>query len=87
MLYVSAEALNPKGTDQILSTTAVALKVLPIAARHPDQLYVSGYLSLLALGALAVSYAATATLVRGRGSMLAIVAVLLGGIGAFSGAL
>ncbi len=42
VLYVSAEALNPKGTDQILSTTAVALKVLPIAARHPVQLYVSG---------------------------------------------
>lgn len=87
VLYVSAEALDPKGTDRILSTMADALKVLPIAAMHPVQLYVSGSLSLLALGALAVSYAAIATLVRGRGSIVATVAVLLGGIGAFCGAL
>jgi hypothetical protein len=87
VLYVSAEALNPKGTDQVLSTMAGALKVLPIAASHPVQLYVSGSLSLLALGALAVSYPAIATLVRGRGSGIATVAVLLGGLGAFCGAL
>ncbi len=30
--------LSPKGTDQVISTTATALKVLPIAARHPAQL-------------------------------------------------
>jgi hypothetical protein len=87
VLYVSAEALNPRGTDQVLSTMADALRVLPIAALHPVQLYVSGSLSLLALGALAVSYAAIATLVRGRGSGIAIIAVLLGGLGAFCGAL
>jgi hypothetical protein len=87
VLYVSAEALNPKGTDTVISTTADALKVLPIAAEHSGQLYVSGSLSLLALGALAVSYAAIATLVRGRGSIVATVAVLLGGLGAFCGAL
>jgi hypothetical protein len=87
VLYVGAEALNPKGTDQILSTMPDALKVLPIAARHPDQLYVSGSLSLLALGALAISYAAIATLVRGRGSIVATIAALLGGLGAFCGAL
>jgi hypothetical protein len=87
VLYVSAEALNPKGTDKLVSTTADALKELPIAAAHPAQLYVSGSLSLLALGALAVSYAAIATLVRGRGSVVATVAVLLGGLGAFCGAL
>ena len=46
-----------------------------------------GSLSLLALGALAVSYAAIASLVRGRGSMVATVAALLGGLGAFCGAL
>ena len=66
---------------------ADALKVLPIAARHPGQLYLSGSLSLLALGAVAVSYAAIATLVRGRGAALATVAALIGGIGAFCGAL
>jgi hypothetical protein len=87
VLYISTEALNPKGTDQIISTTAVALKVLPIAARHPAQLYVSGSLSLLALGALAVSYAAIASLVRDRGSVVATVAALLGALGAFCGAL
>ena len=27
MLYISAEALSPKGTDQVISTTATALKV------------------------------------------------------------
>ena len=31
VLYISAEALSPKGTDQVISTTATALKVLPIA--------------------------------------------------------
>jgi hypothetical protein len=41
---------------------ATALKVLPIAAKHPTQLYVAGSLAILALGALAVSYAAIATL-------------------------
>jgi hypothetical protein len=87
VLYVSAEALNPKGTDRLLATMSDALKVLPIAAMHPVQLYVSGSLTLLALGALAVAYAAIATLVKGRGSMFATVAALLGGLGAFCGAL
>jgi len=39
VFYIGAEALSPKGTDQVISTTATALKVLTIAARHPDQLY------------------------------------------------
>jgi hypothetical protein len=82
VLYISAEALDPKGTDQVINTTAVAFKVLPIAARHSAQLYVSGSLSILALGALAVSYAAMAMLVRGRGWVLATIAALLGGLGA-----
>ncbi|HUD79786.1 MAG TPA: hypothetical protein VMR00_18225 [Streptosporangiaceae bacterium] len=87
VLYVSAEAVDPRGTDRIIQTKAAALQVLPIAARHAAQLYVSGSLSLLALGALAVAYGAIATLVRGRGAVLATVAALLGGIGAFCGAL
>jgi hypothetical protein len=87
LLYISAEGLNPKGTDTVIVTMADALKVLPIAAMHSAQLYVSGSLSLLALGALAVSYAAIATLVRGRGSAVATVAALLGGLGAFCGAM
>jgi hypothetical protein len=53
-IYIGAEGLNPKGTDQVIQSTATAFKVLPIAASHPTQLYVSGTLSILALGALAV---------------------------------
>jgi hypothetical protein len=86
-LYAGCEALNPRGTDILILTTGDALKVLPIAARHSAQLAVSGSLSLLALGALAVSWAAIATLVRGRGAVLATVAAWLGGVGAFCGAL
>ena len=87
VLYIGGEALSPKGTDQVLSTTATAFKVLPIAAQHPAQLYLASSLVLLGLGALAVSYGAIATLVRDRGSMLATVAALLGGLGAFCGAI
>jgi len=87
VLYIGGEALSPKGTDQVLTTTATAFKVLPIAAQHPAQLYLASFLVLLGLGALAVSYGAIATLVRGRGSALATVAALLGGLGAFCGAI
>jgi len=87
VLYIGGEALSPKGTDQVITTTATALKLLPIAARHPAQLYVAGSLVLLGLGALAVSYAAIAALVRNRGSAVATVAALIGGIGAFCGAI
>jgi len=87
LLYIATVAFNPKGTDQVITSTAIALKVLPIAAGHHAQLYFSGSLSLLALGALAVSYAAIAMLVRDRGWVVATVAALLGGIGAFCGAI
>jgi hypothetical protein len=33
VLYISAEALSPKGTDQVLTTTSSAVKVLAIASR------------------------------------------------------
>lgn len=85
-LYIGAEGLDPKGSDRLITTTATALKVLPIAARHTDQLYTSGSLSELALAGVAISYGAIATLVRKRGSTAATIAVLLGGIGAFCGA-
>ena len=84
-LYIGAEGSNPRGTDQIVTTTAVALKVLPIAARHHAQLYISASLTELALGAVIVSYGAIAMLIRKRGSTAATAAVLLGGIGAFCG--
>jgi hypothetical protein len=87
VLYIGAEAVNPKGTDQVINTTAVAFRVLPIAARHPGQLYLSGSLTIAALGALAVSYAAIVALVRGRGWVMATAAALLGSLGAFCGAI
>lgn len=87
VLYIGGEALSPKGTDQVVTSTATAFKVLPIAAQHPSQLYLASSLVLLGLGALAVSYGAIATLVRDRGSLLATVAALLGGLGAFCGAI
>jgi hypothetical protein len=86
-LYISCEALDPRGTDQLITDMATGLKLLAIAGRHPTQLYVAGTLSLLALGAVAVSYAAIALLISGRGWVLATVAALLGGIGAFFGAI
>jgi hypothetical protein len=86
-LYIGAEALDPKGTDQVADTTAAAFHVLPVAAVHPAQLYLSGSLTIAALGALAVSYAAIAALVRDRGWVTATVAALLGALGAFCGAI
>ena len=87
VLYIGGEALSPKGTDQLITTAATAFKVLPIAAQHSGQLYLASGLVLFGLGALAVSYAAIATLVRDRGAALATVAALLGGLGAFCGAI
>jgi hypothetical protein len=87
VLIISCEALDPKGTDQVVTTVATGLKLLSIAARHPTLLYVAGTLSLLGLGAVAVSYAAIALLVTGRGWVIATGAALLGGIGAFCGAI
>jgi len=87
VLYIGAEALDPRGTDQVVTNTATALRLLPIASAHSSQLYLSGSLSVLALGGLAVSYAAIAKLVTGRGWVIATIAALLGGLGAFSGAM
>jgi hypothetical protein len=87
VLYISCEALDPRGTDQVATNMAAAFRLLPIAAAHSSQLYLAGSLSLLALGGLAVSYAAIALLVTGRGWVIATFAALLGAVGAFTGAL
>jgi hypothetical protein len=86
VLYIGAEGLDPRGSDKLVTTTAVAFKVLPIAAKHSTQLFVSGSLSELALGGVAVSYAAIAMLVRKLGSTAATIAAVIGVIGAFCGA-
>ena len=57
VLYIS--------TDQVVTDMATGLKLLAITGRHPAQLYVAGTLSLLALGAVAVSYVAICLLVTG----------------------
>jgi hypothetical protein len=87
VLYIGGEAVSPRGTDTVIDTTATAFKVLPVASRHVAQLYLASFLVLLGLGALAVSYAAIAMLVRDRGATLATVAALAGGLGAFFGAI
>jgi hypothetical protein len=87
VLYISCEALDPRGTDEVATSMAVALRLLPIAAAHSSQLYLAGSVSLLALGGLAVSYAAIALLVTGRGWVIATVAAMLGAVSAFAGAL
>ena len=85
VLYISAEALSPKGTDQVITTTATALKVLP-SRQAPG--------SALRRGLAGASRA------RGPGRLLrgdrragqeprfglATVAALIGGLGAFCGA-
>ena len=87
VLYINAGALSPKDTDQVVTNTATALKLLAIAAKHPAQLYAAGTCAVLGPGALAVSYTAIATLSQDRGSALAMVAALTGSIGAFCGAI
>ena len=87
LLYVLTEGLNPKGTDQVDDTAADGLKLVVIAGRHPSQLFLSGTLSLLALGAYAVSYGAIASLIRRRGWGVATVAAALGGLAMFCGAI
>ncbi len=85
-LYVAAVALNPKGTDQVITSMATAATLLSIAGKHTTQLYISGALTVLALGALAIAYAAIATLASRRGAGLATVAAVIGIVANFSGA-
>src|SRR5580704_13540071 len=84
VLYIGGEALSPRGTDQVVTTTAVAFKVLPIAAQHPGQLYLASSLVLLGgLGAFCgviinvssypvLAAAATAHVSRGAAATLLV---------------
>ena len=87
ILYIAAEATAPKGTDQVIQTSSDALRLLNIAAKHPGPLYAAGAFAIAGLGGLIISYMAIATLVNRRGAKLATVAALIGGIGAFCGAI
>ena len=86
VLLLVGEALTPKGLDHPIST-ARAVKELPIALAHSDRLYFSNLLVIFGLGALGVSFAAIAVLVRERGSTLATVAAVVGGLAGFCGGL
>jgi len=83
LLYMGTELLNPKGTDQLITTTALRSRYCH-RAKHSSQLYLSGSVTEIALAALAASYFAIATLVRRRGSTLATIAAIVGAVGAFA---
>jgi hypothetical protein len=85
VLLMIGGALTPPGLDQFITTRATALKMLPIAAAHTNQLFLSNLLVIFGLGALGVSFAAMATLVRDRGAILATISALIGGFGALCG--
>jgi len=85
-LLLVGEALTPKGLDHPISMSRAA-KELPIAKAHLNQLYVSNLLVIFGLGALGVSFAAFAVLVRERGSTIATVAAVVGGTAGFCGGL
>src|SRR5580693_1422849 len=55
VLYIGAEALDPRGTDQVATNTATALRLLPIASARSSQLYLSGF----AVGVVAYIYFAS----------------------------
>jgi hypothetical protein len=84
-LLMIGGALTPQGLDQPITTRATALKMLPIAAAHTNQLFLSNLLVIFGLAALGVSFAAMATLVRDRGALLATVSAVVGGFGALCG--
>jgi hypothetical protein len=86
VLLLLGEALTPKGLDHPISMSRAA-KELPIAEAHLNQLYLSNLLVIFGLGALGVSFAAIAVLVRDRGSTIATVAAVLGGLAGFCGGL
>jgi hypothetical protein len=86
VLLLVGEALTPKGLDHPISMSRAA-KELPIAAAHLDRLYFSNLLVIFGLGALGVSFAAIAVLIRERGATIATVAAVVGGLAGFCGAL
>ena len=67
VLLVVGQTLTPHGLDKPITTTAAALRELPIAAAHAGRLYLANLLVVFGLGALAVSFCVIAWLVRGAG--------------------
>jgi len=84
---VAGEALTPNGLDHPISNLARATKEISIAEAHSGRLYLSNLLVIFGLGALGVSFAAIAVLVQQRGSTIATIAAVTGGLAGFCGAL
>jgi hypothetical protein len=87
ILLVVGQALTPNGLDHPITKLSTAIRELPIAAAHSERLYVANLFVIFGLGALGLSFAAIATLVRGRGAVLATAAAAVGGLALFCGAL
>jgi hypothetical protein len=85
VLFLAGEGLTPNGLDQTPMSAASALALLPKAAGHTGQLYVSNALVLLGFGTLLIAYLALTQLVRTRGAALATVAAAVGCLAALAG--
>ena len=77
ILLVVGEAVMPKGLDTQSSSLASTTRQVLIAGRHVDRFDVASLLIIFGLAVAAVSFAAIAVLVRGRGARFATVAVVL----------
>ncbi len=87
VLYIACEASAPRGSDQIIGSLSDAHRLLAVASNHPAQVCMSGAFGIVSLGLLIIAYMAIAGLVKGRGAKLATIAALIGGLGAFAGAI
>ena len=87
VLLVVGQALLPSGLDHPITKLSTAIRELPIAAAHSERLFVANLLVIFGLGALGLSFAAIATLVRERGATLATIAAVIGGLACFCGVL
>ena len=86
VLLLVGEALTPKGLDHPISMSRAA-KELPIAEVHLKPAVSLQSACDLRVWALGVSFAAIAVLVRERGSIIATVAAVVGGLAGFCGGL
>jgi hypothetical protein len=80
ILLVVGEAVMPKGLDSQSSSLASTTKQVMIAARHVARFDAASLLIIFGLAAAAVSFAAIAVLVTGRGARFATAAVVLGAV-------
>ena len=86
VLLLFGGALTPKGLDKPLTSLTGALRELRIAGAHTGQVYFSNMLVVFGLAVLGVSFFAIAVLAPDRGRVLATTAAVIGGFGAFCGA-